>query len=292
MPEGWASLRRARRSASTAFTDSGSERSSANDARATTSRGPMFDRLYSNPSSLRPAPVGPRRGADVHPLQHPAQLASVRVRVHAHGAADRARDVDAELEPGQAQRGSPRGRLRQAGAAAADQAVLFVRLSVPRLRPASRQVPRIPSPLRGGSIPSPRLLRRAATRPPTAAGSPALRDVLRARRTRPRDRRCGSWSAGRADSRARAPAEVAGARHAGSRSRPRRSPASVVDVARSERQHEVALARRCRASDALAPRGGSAATTPGGRGRCRRRRRRPACRSRRRARPRARSRAG
>ncbi len=50
MPDGCAALRRARMSASVAFTASGTAGSSANDALATTSAGARLERRYANPS--------------------------------------------------------------------------------------------------------------------------------------------------------------------------------------------------------------------------------------------------
>ena len=74
-------------------------------------------------------------GADVDPVEHRRQLAAVGVGVHAHGAADGAGDVDAELDAGEAELGGARGDLRQPGAAAADEAGLHPVLSAPDLRP-------------------------------------------------------------------------------------------------------------------------------------------------------------
>ena len=88
--------------------------SSANEARATTSRGPRFERRYAKPSSSGRAAVDPCGGADVDPLQHAAELPAVGVRVHPHGAADGAGDADAELDARRG-RAPPRGRRPAAG---------------------------------------------------------------------------------------------------------------------------------------------------------------------------------
>ena len=60
------------------------------------------------PELVGGAPVGALGGADRDPLEGPGELAAVGVGVHPHCSADGARDVDPELEPGEA----PAGRLR------------------------------------------------------------------------------------------------------------------------------------------------------------------------------------
>ena len=83
--------------------------------------GPRSERRYRNPSSSGPA-HRPTRRAHVDPLERARELAAVRVRVHLHGAAHRARDVDPELEPRQPPSGGLCRRRRQPGPAATQHA--------------------------------------------------------------------------------------------------------------------------------------------------------------------------
>ena len=73
------------------------------------------------PELIGLAPVHAAGPGHVHPLEHPREVAAVGVGVHLHRAADRARDVHPELEAGEAGPGRAGGRLREPGAATAQQ---------------------------------------------------------------------------------------------------------------------------------------------------------------------------
>ncbi len=123
MPDGWAALRRARMSASVAFTSAGSASSSRKEA-----CGHHLARAQVGVAVARTrSPSGPRRSmpAGVATSTHSStagQVAAVGVGVHLHRAAHGAGDVHAELQAGQALARGPRGHRRQPGAAAAEQA--------------------------------------------------------------------------------------------------------------------------------------------------------------------------
>ena len=194
MPDGCASRRRARSSASVAFTVLGV---AAARARTTRARRPRRAPGSSGGRRSRAGP-GVRRSTPVARSQTSthssacAQLAAVGVRVHPHRAADGAGDADAELDPGQAERGRPRGGLRQAGAAAAEEAVgvvLYrgegsVQFQDKSAKPRSATSRFDPEPTTPTSRPSSRGPRRAG---------PAS-SLVRARAGEParRCRRCGS----------------------------------------------------------------------------------------------------
>ena len=122
MPDGCAALREARMSASVAFTDSGSASLSANEARATISLSDEVRAAVAEAELVGSPALGAARGRDLHPLEHAREVAAVGVRVHLHGAADRAGDVHAELEPAEPGPGGEGRGLRKPRAAAAEQA--------------------------------------------------------------------------------------------------------------------------------------------------------------------------
>ena len=124
IPDGWASRRCPRISARVALTAAGSASASPNDgardhlARPAGPSGGTRSRARSGSRRSTPAAVQTSTHSSTR-----AELAAVGVGVHPHGAADRARDVDAELEPGEAPAGGLRGGRRQPGPAAADHPV-------------------------------------------------------------------------------------------------------------------------------------------------------------------------
>ena len=65
--------------------------------------------------------LGALRSHDRDPFEYACELAAVGVGVHAHRTTDRARDVHAELDPGQAELGGARGHRGQPGPASAQQ---------------------------------------------------------------------------------------------------------------------------------------------------------------------------
>ena len=111
IPDGWASRRLLRISASVALTV-------GRIGRRERERAPGDDLAVAEVrarGSEKPSWSGVRRSdpaavQTVDPLEHRAELAAVGVRVHPHRAADGAGDVDAELEPGE----PPAGRLAAA----------------------------------------------------------------------------------------------------------------------------------------------------------------------------------
>ena len=116
IPDGCASRRLARISASVALISSGRRGRSANEARATTSPGAQVRAAVGEAELVRGAPLGSRRRVQTSThSSDPRQLAAVGVGVHPHRAADGAGDVDPELEPGQAPARGLRGRPRAGG---------------------------------------------------------------------------------------------------------------------------------------------------------------------------------
>ena len=163
IPCGWASWRRARISASVAFTACwvGGLQQQARRAR----RPPR--RPGSSCGSRSPAPPAQRRSdpcgrRDLDPLEHPLQLAAVGVRVHPHRAADGAGDVHAELDPRQAPP-APRARRPRAGARRRRRrSVAPRRRSPPARGRASRTRPPTPSSAISRFEPDPTTLTGAA----------------------------------------------------------------------------------------------------------------------------------
>ena len=72
------------------------------------------------------AALGAAPGDDLGPLEHAREVAAVGVGVHLHRAADGARDVHAELEPGKPGARRLRGCGREARAAAAEEALALL----------------------------------------------------------------------------------------------------------------------------------------------------------------------
>ena len=121
IPDGWASRRAARMSARVALTDSGGAGAERERGARHHLAGAEVGAAVREAELVGLAPLDAARAGHVHPLEHPREVAAVRVRVHLHRAADRARDVHAELEAGETGPGGAGGRLRQPGPATAQQ---------------------------------------------------------------------------------------------------------------------------------------------------------------------------
>ena len=144
-------------------------RSSAKRRRATTSPGPQVRAAVGEAelSGRAAARCPPASTTSTHSSTR-ASCAAVRVGVHPHRTADRAGDVDAELDPGQPRLSGAGRHRRQPGAAAT------VASGFRRARSCSVPCP-VSGPIRGRRRPLP------------AGSTPSRRPLPRASRVRPRE---------------------------------------------------------------------------------------------------------